>query len=139
MPFSLETRFPISNFSTSEPMHAIVDYWCKKCGSAAHRIHARLQEPGSTPDLTASFPSLYVHGLFNLYGLDSGVKSKMSRTKNGNWTFNFMTSFPSSILLDVWGDRSMYFGDLDGDHVLDRIPPDAQGISILNFDVIMVS
>lgn len=51
----------------------------------------------------------------------------MSRTKDGNWSFHFMSAFPANILLDVWGDRSMYFGDLDGDHVLDRIPPDAQG------------
>ena len=70
---------------------------------------------------------MHVHGEFNLYGIDRRMDGQMKWMSNGSWAFPFMWRFPAKVLLDVWGDRAMYFGDVDLDNVLDRLPPNAQG------------
>ena len=79
------------------------------------------------------YPSVHVRGEFNIYGHDSGINDQMKRS-NGFWEFPFMWHFPAKIYLDIWGDESVYFGDIDFDMVLDRLPPDAQDSVSLQID-----
>jgi alpha-1,3-glucan synthase len=40
-----------------------------------------------------------------------------------------MASWPSYIQLNVYGFDDFFYGDTDGDGVIDRLPPNAQGES----------
>jgi alpha-1,3-glucan synthase len=77
---------------------------------------------------TFTFPSLRVHGDFNLFGHDQGLPTHMIREKHsGSWILPIMAWFPTNVTLDVWGDGIVTYGDVDGDGILDRLPPTAQG------------
>ena len=60
-------------------------------------------------------------------------------SKSGQWEFNLMTEWPAEIALNAWGvnpdgqpDRTQVFGDVDGDSVLDRIPPQSLLTNFIN-------
>lgn len=118
-------------FSKTSKKHIMVDYWCLKCGSAAHRVTAEMTDQYQPKANPQSLPSLHLHGEFNLFGLDSGMSGQMKLGNDGYWRIPFMWRFPAKVLLDVWGERSMYFGDIDNDTILDRLPPNAQGKACL--------
>jgi alpha-1,3-glucan synthase len=101
------------------PEHVVVDYWCKKCGSATTRVYGELS------DIPSIFPQLFVQGNFNMFGLDTVMENQMKRTKKG-FSFPFVWNFPAELIFDIWGDGSITFGDIDGDNVLDRLPPNSQ-------------
>ena len=53
----------------------------------------------------------------------------MTQDTHGLWKANFMTEWPATVALNVWGmnpdgqpDQTAVYGDVDGDFVLDRIP-----------------
>ena len=107
--------------------HVIVQYWSRMAGSSDHVQHADL-----TTDERASprrFPHLFLHGPFNQYGFDDGLRNQMKMDRSSIWKANFMTEWPATVSLNVWGmnpdgqpDQTAIYGDIDGDFVLDRIP-----------------
>ena len=107
--------------------HVIVDYWCKKCGAVSARVYGDLS---ATPSI---FPKLYVQGEFNMYGLDRAMENQMIKRKDG-FSFPFVWNFPTEFSFDIWGDGSIIFGDVDGDHILDRLPPNSQLHSRIKLD-----
>jgi alpha-1,3-glucan synthase len=116
--------------------HVIVHYWSQKTGSSDHVQHADLERGGLPP---RRFPHISVQGDFNQYGYDGGLPSEMKLRSDGLWSYDLVTDFPSYLVFNVWGmnpdgipDKSQSLGDVDGDHVLDWVPPDSLARNLVN-------
>lgn len=116
--------------------HVKVQYWSRAAGSSDHLQEGELY--GSTTHIRR-FPHLFIHGSFNEYGYDSGVKNDMKHTGNGTWEFDFMAEWPTQFQINVWGmdengdpDVTYAYGDVDNDTVLDRLSPVSLEESVVN-------
>ncbi|KZF25449.1 glycosyltransferase family 5 protein [Xylona heveae TC161] len=114
--------------------HVIVHYYSRLAGSSDAFQHA-----DAVAQSPKRFPHLFLHGAFNQYGFDSGVPNTMTWRGNGMWDFNLMTEWPATFQVNVWGmnpdgqpDQTWVFGDVDGDSVLDRMPPSSLAGNFLN-------
>ncbi|CAA7271667.1 unnamed protein product [Cyclocybe aegerita] len=106
--------------------HIIVQYWSEATLSAAHVVHA---------DYGASarrVPQFLVRGPFNNWGFDQGIPHLMEQNEDGKWELEIMASWPTYIQLNVWGFDDYFYGDADGDGVLDRLPPNTVAPNYLN-------
>ena len=110
--------------------HVIVQYWSRLAGSSAHVQHGDLNHAPPR-----RLPHVFLHGVFNQYGFDAGFTNQMKVGLDSIWRFNFMTEWPAQTALNVWGmnpdgqpDQTRVYGDIDGDFILDRIPP----LSLIN-------
>lgn len=106
--------------------HVILQYWSRLAGSSDH-VQSADAELGS---LQRHFPHVFVEGIFNQHGFDGGVANQMQMKTNYMWTFDFFYEWPAQVSLNVWGvnpdgqpDQTRVYGDIDGDYILDRIPP----------------
>ncbi|KAI9815635.1 MAG: Cell wall alpha-1,3-glucan synthase ags1 [Thelocarpon impressellum] len=118
--------------------HVIVQYWSRQAGSSSHIQHADVdhdQHPARR------FPHLFAHGKFNQFGYDAGFANQLRLDgADGRWKLHLMTEWPTATFqLSMWGmsangkpDRSFVFGDVDGDSVLDRLPPDSLAQTRIN-------
>jgi len=68
-------------------------------------------------------PQFLVRGPFNSWGFDKGIPSQMSQNSEGKWELEVMATWPSYVQLNVFGYDDFYYGDVDGDGVLERLPP----------------
>ncbi|KAK3372216.1 putative cell wall alpha-1, 3-glucan synthase [Podospora didyma] len=114
--------------------HVIVQYWSQKLGSSAFT-----QAGDSTPQKARRFPHLFTHGTFNKFGFDAGIKNILSLTADGEWQGHIMDEWPTIFQLNVWGmnpdgkpDAGFVYGDVDGDGILDRMPPSSLAVNALN-------
>ena len=69
-------------------------------------------------------------GNFNRFGSDSDVPAAMKQISDGKWELEIMDGWPSSIQLNVF--RDYFYGDTDGDGVLDRLPPNSLAVNFVN-------
>ena len=120
--------------------HVIVQYWTQMTGSSDYFQHADLNRDSLPP---RRFPHLFLHGPFNQYGFDAGVKNQLELDSDARWTINFMTEWPAVFQINVWGmdpdgqpDQSVVLGDVDGDFVLDRMPPSSLAQTVVNITTI---
>uniref|UniRef100_A0A093V713 alpha-1,3-glucan synthase n=1 Tax=Talaromyces marneffei PM1 TaxID=1077442 RepID=A0A093V713_TALMA len=108
--------------------HIIAQYWNRVAGSSNHYQHGDLDWDNKPP---RRFPHLWIQGDFNQFGYDSGYPSQMHlHNSSGRWEYNLMTEWPTQLSLNAWGvnedghpDITQVYGDIDGDMILDRIPP----------------
>jgi len=109
--------------------HVIVQYWSRLAGSSDHVQHGDVGTSANA--VPRYFPHFFLQGLFNQYGFDAGYANEMVKdARDKLWKFNFMGEWPVQVALNVWGmdpdgqpDQTRVYGDIDGDMVLDRIPP----------------
>lgn len=108
-----------------EGEHVIVQYWSQLAGSSDHIQHGDVNF-----NRPRRFPHVSLQGVFNQYGFDAGFANIMKLGLDSIWRFNFMTEWPAQTALNIWGinpdgqpDQTGVYGDIDGDSVLDRIPP----------------
>ena len=106
--------------------HVIVQYWSRLAGSSDHVQHADL----GIGSRQRQFPNVFLEGLFNRHGYDGGVANQMQMKNDNIWSFDFVSEWPASVSVNLWGinpdgqpDQTRVYGDIDDDHVLDRIPP----------------
>lgn len=78
-------------------------------------------------------------GPFNLWGFDAGVQNEMTLNSDGLWTYDFMADWPAYVQVNLWGidrdgqpDQSYVYGDVDGDSILDRLPPSSLASNTVN-------
>ncbi|TAQ86379.1 hypothetical protein B7494_g5306 [Chlorociboria aeruginascens] len=116
--------------------HVILNYWSQKAGSADHIQHSELDR-GNLP--ARRWPHVFVEGSWNQYGYDNGLPNSMSLEEDGIWTFNLMAEYPTELIVNVWGmnpdglpDKSKAFGDVNGDGVLDWLPPNTLADNVIN-------
>lgn len=116
--------------------HVIVQYFSSMAGSSDHYQHADVDSGSETP---RRFPNLFLEGPFNQYGFDAGIPNELKLDSNGYWTINHMAEWPAQVSLNAWGmnpdglpDATQVYGDIDGDNILDRIPPQSLVVNVLN-------
>ena len=117
--------------------HVIVEYHSRMTGSSDHVQHADLGRQDLPP---RRFPHLFWQGPYNQFGFDAGLNNEIVLdNKDGLWKFNFMTEWPAIAQVNVWGmnpdgqpDQTGVLGDIDGDSVLDRLPPSSLSSVVLN-------
>ncbi|PYH83359.1 alpha-1,3-glucan synthase [Aspergillus uvarum CBS 121591] len=127
------TSIPSKNFTGParqawDGEHIIAQYWSKLAGSSDHWQHGDSQWEYKPP---RRFPNLFIEGEFNQFGYDAGYSNKMTLSNlTGRWEINFMGEWPVQVAFNAWGinedgtlDQTQVFGDLDGDNVLDQVPP----------------
>lgn len=102
--------------------------WSAATLSVAAVIHADTEYSGPHRRL----PQLLVRGPYNNWGFDQGLPSKMAINADGKWELELMASWPTYIQLNVWGYDDFFYGDADGDGVLDRLPPNSVAPNYLN-------
>jgi alpha-1,3-glucan synthase len=63
----------------------------------------------------------------------------MSLNKTSHWTLDFLQEWPTNFQFNIWGmnpdgvpDQTLIYGDIDGDFVLDRIPPSSLIKNVIN-------
>lgn len=94
--------------------------------STAAVVHA---DRGSKP---RRYPQFLARGPFNNWGFDQGTPSQMVMNDEGKWELEIMASWPTYVQLNVWGYDDYYYGDTDGDGVMDRLPPNTAAPNYLN-------
>lgn len=120
--------------------HVIVQYWSKLAGSSDHIQHGDL----SATQKARRWPHAFVLGAWNSWGYDGGLAHSMdlsssSSSNSSMWLFDLAAEYPTRTQINVWGmnpdgvpDKTMQFGDVDGDGVLDWLHPDALSSNNIN-------
>ena len=113
--------------------HAITQYWGDMIGSSHHVQHTDLEDT-----VPRRWPHAHFQGDWNQYGYDGGLDDSMTLGQDG-WYFDFMDEYPSYYAVNVWGmnpdgfpDMTMRYGDVDGDNILDFLPPNSLAQNTIN-------
>lgn len=77
-------------------------------------------------------PQFLVRGVYNQWGIDKGLPYQMTQNSKGLWELEIMDTWPSYVQLNVFGFDNYFYGDVDGDGVLDRLPPNTLSPNYLN-------
>ncbi|KAK3936421.1 hypothetical protein QBC46DRAFT_357497 [Diplogelasinospora grovesii] len=116
-----------------EGMHLMVQYWSAPLGSASFLQH------GDNYQMERRFPHLFLQGPFNKWGYDSGIPNQLAQTKNSTWELHYMDEWPSTFQFNVWGinpdnqpDQSWVFGDVIGNGIANRLPPNRLPDNVFN-------
>jgi alpha-1,3-glucan synthase len=116
--------------------HVILNFWSAKTGSSDHVQHSDRGRDDLPP---RRWPHVSLHGSWNQYGYDIGLPNTMKQDDDGLWNFYLMAEYPTELVVNVWGmnpdgspDKSAAYGDVNGDYVLDWLPPDSLSANILN-------
>jgi alpha-1,3-glucan synthase len=102
--------------------------WSEATLSVAAVVHADTQYSGPQRRM----PQLLVRGPYNQWGFDQGLPSKMELNQDGKWELEIMAAWPTFVQVNVWGYDDYFYGDTDGDGVLDRLPPNSVAANYLN-------
>jgi alpha-1,3-glucan synthase len=106
--------------------HIEID-WSSLAATSAQVVHA---------DRDARFqrrvPQFLARGPFNTWGFDSGIPSQMKHISDGRWELEIMSSWPTYVQLNVFGFDDHFYGDIDGDGVMERLPPTSEIPNYLN-------
>ncbi|KAJ3541757.1 hypothetical protein NM688_g6042 [Phlebia brevispora] len=113
------------NFWTGQ--HVMVQYWSALATAATVVIHADRDYPKPR-----RVPQFLARGPFNEWGFDQGIPAQMDHNDEGKWELEIMATWPTYVQLNVWGFDDYYYGDVDNDGVLDRLPPNTAAPNYLN-------
>ncbi|KAF8625783.1 hypothetical protein AX15_005173 [Amanita polypyramis BW_CC] len=108
--------------------HIMVQYWNQATLSTGAVVHADYGYSGPKRRV----PQFIVRGPYNNWGFDKGLPSAMQLNSEGQWELEIMTSWPSYLQLNVWSYDDYYYGDVDADGALDRLPPNTVAPNYLN-------
>ncbi|KAF9053716.1 modular protein with glycoside hydrolase family 13 and glycosyltransferase family 5 domains [Hymenopellis radicata] len=108
--------------------HIMVQYWSQAASSTTSVIHSDVNWSGKQ----RRFPQLLARGPYNTWGFDEGLTSVMEMNDQGMWELEIMANWPTYVQLNVWGFDDYYYGDVDGDGVLDRLPPNTNAPNYVN-------
>jgi alpha-1,3-glucan synthase len=78
------------------------------------------------------YPQFLARGPFNSWGFDSGISAQMSQSGDNTWELEIMADWPTYVQLNIFGYDNYYYGDVDDDGVLDRLPPNTAAPNYLN-------
>ncbi|TQN65173.1 Cell wall alpha-1,3-glucan synthase ags1 [Colletotrichum shisoi] len=129
-PYETETKVVKQPWSGTEDQewkgeHVVVQYYSKLLGSSAYKVHADLDY-----DTPRRIPHMFAVGKFNQFGYDSGLTKALRHESESQWAWHYMDEWPNFFKFNVWGmnpdkmpDQSFIYGDVDGDHVVERLPP----------------
>lgn len=108
--------------------HVHVEYYNSLVGSSDH-----VQQGDSAGVTPRRFPHMWLNGPYNSYGYDAGLQNEFKQESAGTWSIHWMNEWSAAgtpAQINIWGinpdgkpDQTMILGDVDGDSVLDRLPP----------------
>ncbi|KAJ3985674.1 modular protein with glycoside hydrolase family 13 and glycosyltransferase family 5 domains [Lentinula detonsa] len=126
------TTLDLSSFAGAnifwEGDHVVVQYWSAAALSSSHVMHSDYGWSG----YARRVPQLIATGGFNEWGTNKGIANTFSQSGDGLWEFTFMYYWPTYFQVNVWGQDNYFYGDTDGDGVLDRLPPNSAAPNYLN-------
>ncbi|BEJ00050.1 hypothetical protein CcaverHIS631_0410920 [Cutaneotrichosporon cavernicola] len=108
--------------------HIMVQYWSKLAGSAGHVVHADANWNGGQ----RRYPQMLLRGGFNNWGYDLGMPNKFEHTADSMWEMPIMSAWPAQYQLNIWAFDDYFYGDADGNGVIDRLPPSSLTPNFLN-------
>ena len=111
--------------------HVVVQYWSKIAGTSNQQVHADANYVGPN----RRWPQLLARGAFNTWGYDLGASASFQLNNDDTWNLPLMSAWPNIIQLNVWAYDDYYYGDQDGDGILDRLPPNSESPNFLNMSV----
>ena len=123
--YESETNIPDSTFDGKfwDAQHIQVQYFSELSGSSAPLVHA---DSSDYKGGERRVPKILARGDFNQFGFDQGLASSFKQVgTNGDWELPIMARWPSFIQMNVYGFDDYFFGDSDGDGVMDRLPPNS--------------
>ncbi|KAG8897345.1 Cell wall alpha-1,3-glucan synthase ags1, partial [Tulasnella sp. 403] len=128
-PWEDVTTIPGSVFQKDEKMfwdgdHIIMQYWSEFAGSAYQVVHADVGY-----NLPRRVPQFLARGPYNSWGFDKGLTAQMDQREDGKWELEIMATWPSYVQLNVFGYDDYFYGDIDGDGIMERLPPNSAGKS----------
>lgn len=107
-----------------------------RTGSSDHIQHGDLDR-GELPP--RRWPHVFAQGPWNQYGYDGGLPNEVALGTDGLWKYKLMAEWPNKLVLNVWGmnpdgapDKTQSLGDVDGDNVLDWLPPNTLSLNVVN-------
>ncbi|KAL7416221.1 putative alpha-1,3-glucan synthase [Mrakia frigida] len=113
-----------------DDQHIQVQYWSALAGSAAPLVH------GDSSTYTGGerrVPKILARGDFNQFGYDQGIPSAFKQSETtGDWELPIIARWPSFLQINVYGFDDYFFGDADGDGVMDRLPPNSLTANYFN-------
>lgn len=77
-------------------------------------------------------PQFLARGPFNDWGYDQGISAVMNQIGDSTWELEIMASWPTYVQVNVFGYDDYYYGDVDADGVMDRLPPNTIAYNYLN-------
>ena len=83
-------------------------------------------------NLPCRVPQFLARGLFNTWGYDSGINGVMTHNSDGKWELNIMGNWPACVQLNVVDYDDYFHSDVDGDGVLDCLPPNSAALNYIN-------
>ena len=101
--------------------------WSQVTSSASVVVHADLNY-----GTQRRVPQYLARGPFNEWGYDQGISSVMTQAGDGAWELEIMASWPTYVQVNVFGYDDYYYGDVDGDGIMDRLPPNTIAPNYLN-------
>lgn len=101
--------------------------WSALAGSSTQVVHA---DQGS--QWNRRVPQFLARGPFNTWGFDNGIPSQMQHTGDGRWELEIMSTWPTYVQLNVFGFDDYFYGDTDGDGIMERLPPNSAAPNYLN-------
>jgi alpha-1,3-glucan synthase len=101
--------------------------WSQASTSATVVVHADLDY-----STQRRVPQFLARGPFNQWGYDQGISAVMSQSGDSTWELEIMASWPTYIEVNVFGYDNYYYGDVDGDGIMDRLPPNTIAPNFLN-------
>ena len=107
--------------------NSLVD-WSQTTLSAAQVVHVDRGFSGKA----RRYPQFLVRGPFNNWGFDKGIENLMKQNDDGLWELEIMAAWPTFMQLNVWGFDDFFYGDMDGDGILDRLPANTVAPNYLN-------
>ncbi|KAF5390171.1 hypothetical protein D9757_002866 [Collybiopsis confluens] len=108
--------------------HIVVQYWSSAVMSSSHVVHSDYGWSG----FARRVPQLIATGGFNEWGNNKGIENTFKQTGDGLWAFTYMYYWPAYFQVNVWGQDNYFYGDVDGDGVLDRLAPNSGAPNYLN-------
>jgi len=118
-----------------EGKHLQVQYYSKPLGSSAFIQHS----DSNDVVFQRVFPHIHIHGPYNKWGYDAGLPGAMDLVYHHTWSMHYMYEWPANFQLNVWGinpdnqpDVTAIFGDIDGDGIVDRLPPSSLANNVVN-------
>lgn len=132
----------------------MVQYYSNISGSAAPIVHADDDVYKASNGAQRRVPRMLARGTYNQFGYDQGLQASFKQVgTSGDWelpvrshlTFapselpsdallflcseQILTQFPSLVQINHYGFDDFFYGDADGDGIIDRLPPNSLSTS----------
>lgn len=111
--------------------HVVVQYYSSLAGSSNHIVHGDADYTG----FERRYPQVLARGSFNTWGYDLGAAASFDLYEASQWKMPLSSAWPSYIQLNVWSYDDYFYGDADGDGVIDRLPPNSLTANYLNMSI----